>query len=77
MSIFAAGQNDSRVVVHRPHTDAAGQHYRQVDFFGLEVGRAYSAEDVKAFMVRCAMDPDLFEQPGVVEWFGGGPEVWE
>ncbi|RAG81302.1 hypothetical protein DN069_33460 [Streptacidiphilus pinicola] len=77
MSIFSAGRNDSHITVHRPHTDAAGQHYRRVDFFGLEVGRAYTREDVKTFMVQCALDPALLDQPGVVEWFGGGPDVWE
>ncbi|WP_042429066.1 hypothetical protein [Streptacidiphilus anmyonensis] len=72
-----AGHSDARVVVHRVAVDAAGVPYRRVDMLGLEVGRAYSTEDVKAIMVRCGMPPEAFDQPAVVEWLGDGPDVWE
>jgi hypothetical protein len=77
VSIFASGHDDARIVVHRPRPDAAGRRSRKVDFLGLEVGHAYDLQDVKTFMARCGMDPALVDQPGVIEWLGGGQDVWE
>ncbi|MBF9066680.1 hypothetical protein [Streptacidiphilus fuscans] len=75
--VFRAGHSDARMVVHRVNVDAAGVPYRRVELLGMEVGRAYSLDDVKAIMVRCGMDPAAFDQHDVVEWLGDGPGVWQ
>jgi hypothetical protein len=75
--VFAAGQGSARVTVHRAVPDAAGRPYRRVDILDLEVGRAYSSDDVKTIMVQCGMNPDEFDRPGVVDWRGDGPGIWE
>ncbi|WP_052443144.1 hypothetical protein [Streptacidiphilus neutrinimicus] len=75
-SVFSAGAGGARIIVHRPAVDAAGQPFRRVDLFDLEVGRAYSPDDVKAIMAQCGVDPAEFDRPGVVDWRGGGPEAW-
>ncbi|MFF9559775.1 hypothetical protein ACF1DY_28670 [Streptomyces albus] len=41
-------------------------------------GRAYSLDDVREFLRRVRLDPDeadLHEQK-LIEWRGGGPDVW-
>jgi hypothetical protein len=73
---FSARRGGARVVAHRPATDAAGQTYRRIDIFDVEVGRAYSPDDVKAIMARCRMAPGEFDQPGVVDWRGGDADTW-
>jgi hypothetical protein len=75
--VFAAGHGGARVIVHRAVSDGAGRPYRRVDIIDLEVGRAYSPDDVKTIMAQCGMDPEDFYKPGVVEWRGDGPDVWE
>ncbi|MEZ0064492.1 hypothetical protein ABIA32_000480 [Streptacidiphilus sp. MAP12-20] len=74
--VFSAGHSDARVVVHRAVLDASGRPCRRVEILGLEVGWAYSADDVKMIMARCEMDPADIDRPGVVEWRGDGPYLW-
>ncbi|MGW2376314.1 hypothetical protein [Kitasatospora sp. NPDC001683] len=57
--------------------DGSGEATRRVDVDGMPVGNAYSAADVTEFMRRAGLDAALIEDPEVVEWRGGGPDVWE
>ncbi len=63
------------VIVHAP-----GAEGRRVSIQGVYVGIATRLQDVLEFMRRAGRDDidvvDLL-QPGLVEWRGGGPDVWE
>ncbi|MFJ8042360.1 hypothetical protein ACIRBX_17905 [Kitasatospora sp. NPDC096147] len=62
------------VVVRAPAKGA--RHYRRVEIYGRPVGRAESEADVAEFIRRAGVeDPDL-DDPELVEWLGGGREVW-
>lgn len=42
------------------------------------LGIAYSAADLIEFLRRAGLDPDglRLDDPGLIDWHGGGPEVW-
>ncbi|MGP3979815.1 hypothetical protein [Streptomyces sp. KR80] len=49
---------------------------RRVEIRGQDVGRARRLADVIEFLRRAGLeDPDI-EDPSLVEWRGGGSEVW-
>ncbi len=51
-------------------------HARAVSIRGRDVGRAHRLTDVVEFMRRAGIEhPDL-DDPALVEWWGGGPELW-
>ncbi|MFD5316427.1 hypothetical protein [Streptomyces sp. NPDC127098] len=63
-----------RVVVHPPR--AAGG--RRVTVAGQDLGVARSPVELIEFLRRAGLDPDevLLEDATLIEWRGGGPEVW-
>ncbi|MFJ5532481.1 hypothetical protein [Streptomyces sp. NPDC093261] len=63
----------SPVVVHPP-----SQGGRRVTVRGQDVGRALRPADVVEFLRRAGMNPDDvdLDDAGLIEWRGGGPEVW-
>ena len=63
------------VIVYPPDEDGG----RRVRVNGAILGRAYSVQDVAAFMQEAGLQE--FDEMDVVrseliEWRGGGPEVW-
>ncbi|MFJ5952579.1 hypothetical protein [Streptomyces noursei] len=63
-----------RVVVHPP-TGAGG---RRVHVDAEILGIAYSRADLYEFLRRIGLDPDVIElDDPVIDWRGGGPEVWD
>ncbi|WP_344641492.1 hypothetical protein [Kitasatospora cystarginea] len=48
-----------------------------MDVDGMPVGHAHNASDVTEFMGRAGLDAALIEDPGIVEWQGGGPDLWK
>ena len=63
------------VIVYPPDEDGG----RRVRVDGQLLGRAYSVQDVAAFMQTAGLQE--FDEMDVVrseliEWRGGGPEVW-
>ncbi|CCB73378.1 MULTISPECIES: hypothetical protein [Streptomycetaceae] len=66
-----AGQ--PRVVVH-PYSGGG----RRVTIDGEPVGVAASPVDVVEFLRRAGLDPDdvALEDASLIEWRGGGPDVW-
>jgi hypothetical protein len=42
------------------------------------LGVAYGPADVLEFLRRAGLDPDVvrLDDPLLLEWHGGGPEVW-
>ena len=70
-----ASAHHAHVVVH--HVVDANPPYRRVDILGETVGKAHSLRDVTEFCRHAGLG-ELDVQPGsMVEWIGGGPEVWE
>jgi hypothetical protein len=62
----------AQIIVHPP--DDAGR--RRVDIAGENVGVAYGLADVAEFARRAGLiDPDVAD-PRLVEWRGGGPDLW-
>ncbi|MBB1258394.1 hypothetical protein [Streptomyces alkaliterrae] len=60
------------IIVYPPATSGG----RRVRADGEILGVAYSAADLEEFLRRAGIeDPDLREE-GLIEWRGGGPEVW-
>lgn len=60
-------------VVVYPPTSSGG---RRVRADGEILGTAYGPADLVEFLRRAGIeDPDL-EEPGLIEWRGGGPDVW-
>ncbi|MFG2228065.1 hypothetical protein [Streptomyces sp. NPDC048644] len=51
---------------------------RRVRAGGTILGLAYSARDLEEFLRRAGLDPDdlQLDDPGLIDWRGGGPEVW-
>ncbi|GAA2279600.1 MULTISPECIES: hypothetical protein [Kitasatospora] len=65
------------MIVRPVGDDGSGEPARRVDVDGSPVGHAHSASDVTEFMRRADLDAALIDDPGIVEWQGGGPDVWE
>ncbi|MCF1592192.1 hypothetical protein [Streptomyces muensis] len=64
------------VVVYPPAVDG-GRRVRVDDQF---LGMAYGLLDVAEFLRRAGIegaDPDYVRQTGLIEWRGGGPDVWD
>ncbi|MGC9536537.1 hypothetical protein [Streptomyces sp. UG1] len=64
------------VVVYPP--DEYGGRRVRID--GELLGRAYSLRDVAEFLRRAGVedvDETDVEQSGLIEWRGGGPNVWK
>ena len=65
-----------RVVVYPP-AESGGRRVR-VD--GTILGTAYSAQDLAAFMQEAGLqewDEMDVVRSALIEWRGGGPDVWE
>ncbi|TDC74182.1 hypothetical protein [Streptomyces hainanensis] len=64
----------ARVVVHPPRATGG----RRVSAGGEDLGVARSPVELIEFLRRAGLDPDevLLEDPTLIEWRGGGPEVW-
>ncbi|MEV7797295.1 hypothetical protein AB0O68_35980 [Streptomyces sp. NPDC087512] len=61
-----------RVVVSRPSPSGG----RRVRVDGEILGLAYGLRDVEEFLRRAGLeDGDVLTSP-LIEWQGGGPEVW-
>ncbi|MCQ4082034.1 hypothetical protein NGB36_15820 [Streptomyces sp. RB6PN25] len=62
------------VVVYPPQDGA-----RRVTVRGEPVGTAYGLVDLEEFLRLAGLDPDdvALDDPALIEWRGGGPEVWE
>jgi hypothetical protein len=65
----------AHVVVH-PVTDADERPFRRVDIVTAHVGIAHRLEDVLDLMHRAGLQDGDVNDPRLVEWHGGGPEVW-
>ncbi|MBO8184557.1 hypothetical protein JW592_03565 [Streptomyces sp. DW4-2] len=63
------------IVVHPP----SGTSGRKVTAHTESLGFAHRPEDVVEFLRRAGLDPaDIqLDDPNLIEWRGGGPEVWE
>ncbi|WP_042424714.1 hypothetical protein [Streptacidiphilus anmyonensis] len=72
-----AEQHHAHVVVHAVQTDAVTGPYRRVDILGKYVGKAYELADVSEFCRRAGLDELNLDAEPVVDWQGGGPQVWE
>ncbi|WP_042380957.1 hypothetical protein [Streptacidiphilus melanogenes] len=73
----SAEEQPAQVVVHPVDVGHGDQPFRRVDILGRAVGHAYNPADVAEFMRRAGLDADHFDEPGPVEWRGGGPDEWE
>lgn len=63
------------IVVYPPDADGG----RRVRIDGQIAGRAYSVRDIAAFCQTAGLqDWDEMDvvRSGLIEWRGGGPEVW-
>lgn len=62
------------VVVYPP---AAGGG-RRVRAAGSILGTAYGEADLLEFLRRAGLDPEdvRLDDPDLIEWRGGGPDVW-
>lgn len=49
---------------------------RRVVIRGQDVGRALRRADVEEFVRRAGLDDPDIDDPQLVEWRGGGSEVW-
>ncbi|MFJ9866210.1 hypothetical protein [Streptomyces sp. NPDC101165] len=67
---------ERREIVEPP--GAGGGRYVRVD--GEFLGKAYSLHDLSVFLQRAGLEDvdevDVMDHP-LIEWHGGGPEVWE
>jgi hypothetical protein len=68
---------DAQVTVGPVHDDGSGELARRVDVGGVAAGNAYSAGDVAELMRRAGLGTASMGDPGLVDWQGGGPDVWE
>ncbi|MBF9069118.1 hypothetical protein [Streptacidiphilus fuscans] len=69
-------RREAHVTVSPVHDDGSGEPTRRVDVAAMPVGNAYSVADVAEFMRRAGLDAALIQDPGIVAWQGGGPDVW-
>lgn len=62
------------IIVYPPDKDG-GRHVRVP---GVIPGRAYSRADLLGFLRRAGLHPDEvdLDDPELIEWRGGGPDVW-
>lgn len=67
----------AHVVVHPVQPDAMTGPYRRVDILGETVGKAFDLADVAELCRRAGLDELDLEADSMVEWQGGGPDVWE
>jgi len=64
------------VVVYPPDEDGG----RRVRVDGEILGRAYGLRDIAEFLRRAGIedvDEAYVAESGLIEWRGGGPQVWE
>ncbi|EST37686.1 hypothetical protein N566_11720 [Streptomycetaceae bacterium MP113-05] len=64
------------VVVYPPAEGRGGGRRVRVD--GTILGTAYSDVDLLEFLRRAGLDPESvrLDDPELIEWRGGGPDVW-
>ncbi len=64
-----------RVIVHPPSPTGG----RRVRVDGEILGLAYSVRDVAEFLRRAGLELDAVEveRSELIDWRGGGPEVWD
>ncbi len=64
----------TRIVVHPPSPSGG----RRVRADGEILGVAYGPVDLREFLRRAGLDPDEtpLDEPDLIEWRGGGPDVW-
>ncbi|MEU2510542.1 hypothetical protein [Streptomyces syringium] len=64
----------ARVAVHPPSPTGG----RRVTVGAEILGVAYGIADLLEFLRRAGMDPDdvRLDDPGLIDWRGGGPDVW-
>ncbi|WP_042375141.1 hypothetical protein [Streptacidiphilus neutrinimicus] len=67
----------AHVVVHPVQDDAMTGPYRRVDILGEYVGKAFELADVAEFCRRAGLEELDLNAERMVEWIGGGPDVWE
>lgn len=62
------------VIVHPPSLTGG----RRVTVRGAIVGLAYGLPDLLEFLRRAGLDPDeiVLDDAKLIEWRGGGPDVW-
>lgn len=72
-----ASGHHPHVVVHPVQPDAKSGPYRRVAILGEYVGRAFTLGDVAEFCRRAGLEELDLESDSMVEWMGGGPDVWE
>lgn len=66
----------AHVVVHPVTADAMSGPYRRVDILGEYVGKAHELADVAEFCRRAGLDELDLDAERMVEWIGGGSDVW-
>ncbi|MGH3309003.1 MAG: hypothetical protein ACRDP3_00170 [Streptomyces sp.] len=62
------------IVVHPPDADGGRRVMAHAEF----LGRAFRREDVAAFLRHVGLSDDeiQLDDPNLIEWRGGGPDVW-
>lgn len=72
--LHPGGMGLPRIVVHPPSRTGG----RRVRVDGVILGLANSVRDLLEFLRRAGLDPDDvdLEDTALIEWRGGGPEVW-
>ncbi|WP_129841328.1 hypothetical protein [Streptomyces sp. RFCAC02] len=57
---------------------APGSRGRRVRAGGADLGLARSPAELIEFLRRAGLDPDdvRLDDPALIEWRGGGPDVW-
>ncbi|MFF8406919.1 hypothetical protein ACF06P_35490 [Streptomyces sp. NPDC015684] len=67
----------ARVVVYPPSETGA----RRVTVDGVPLGTAFSLRDMAVFLERAGLEGwdelDVAAHAELIEWRGGGPDVWE
>lgn len=61
------------IVVYPP----AATGGRRVRAGGEILGTAYNPGDLVEFLRRAGLDDPNLTDPGLIEWRGGGPDVWD
>lgn len=49
---------------------------RRVTIRGQDVGRAHRIEDLVEFLRRAGLDDIEVEETDLIEWLGGGADIW-